>query len=86
MERKRLENEITHVSKKGGEEVSANQLGVGVEPAVVMWVKIHGGSWWPAQVCAVLCFLFMWHESNILHSCLATTKFFCGNIIFVSIY
>lgn len=57
MERKCLENGKSHVSKEGGEEVSANQLGVGVKPADIMWVKIQGGSWWPAQVYVMLFFL-----------------------------
>ena len=57
MERKRLESGKTQVRKKGGEEVSANQLGGGFKPADVLWVKIHRGSWWPAQVCAALCLL-----------------------------
>ncbi|KAL5558501.1 hypothetical protein UlMin_034712 [Ulmus minor] len=38
------------VNKKDGEEVAANHLGRKVKPADLISVKIHGDSWWPAQV------------------------------------
>lgn len=59
MKRKHLANGKNNANKEGGEEVSANQVGGDVKPADVIWVKIHKDSWWPAQVCAELCFYIL---------------------------
>ncbi|GMN40132.1 hypothetical protein TIFTF001_009368 [Ficus carica] len=46
MKSKDLANGKNHVGKTSVEEIAANQ----VKPADIIWVKNHGGSWWPAQV------------------------------------
>lgn len=55
MKSKELANGKNHVRKKSVMEVAANQLERKVKPADIIWVKNHGGSWWPAQVCAAYC-------------------------------
>lgn len=48
-----------NVKLEDGEDVAANQLEGEVKLADLIWVKISGGSWWPAQVFEMLYFLIV---------------------------
>ncbi|KAH0989121.1 hypothetical protein GBA52_000604 [Prunus armeniaca] len=50
MKSKRLSTGKDRIDVKDEEDVAANQLGGEVKVADLIWVKINGGSWWPAQV------------------------------------
>ncbi|ONI35341.1 hypothetical protein PRUPE_1G530900 [Prunus persica] len=50
MKSKRLSTGKDRIDVKDEEDVAANQLGGKVKVPDLIWVKINGGSWWPAQV------------------------------------
>lgn len=52
MKGKTLENIGNPVAESGGEasECGLNQLSKEFTLGDIVWIKIHGGSWWPAQV------------------------------------
>ncbi|KAL6297131.1 hypothetical protein ACE6H2_005273 [Prunus campanulata] len=50
MKSKHLSTGKDRIDVKVEEDVAANQLGGEVKVADLIWVKINGGSWWPAQV------------------------------------
>ncbi|RWR79332.1 putative oxidoreductase GLYR1 isoform X2 [Cinnamomum micranthum f. kanehirae] len=52
MKGKQLENIVNHVAENGGEasECELNLLSKEFTLGDIVWIKIHGNSWWPAQV------------------------------------
>lgn len=42
-------------NKDGEEEYAALQLVGEVSLGELVWVELHGNSWWPALVCAIQC-------------------------------
>ncbi|XXG40483.1 hypothetical protein AAC387_Pa01g1189 [Persea americana] len=52
MKGKQLENIVNHVAENGGEASTCelNQLSKEFTLGDIVWIKIHGNSWWPAQV------------------------------------
>lgn len=53
MKSKHLRSGISQISKKGVEEDAATRVTRGD----LIWVRLNGGSWWPAQVFEILCIL-----------------------------
>ena len=53
MKSNRLRSGIGQISRKGVEEDAATQVTRGN----LIWVRLNGGSWWPAQVIEILCIL-----------------------------
>lgn len=54
MKSKHLSTGKDRIDVKDEEDVAASQLGGEVKVADLIWVKINGGSWWPAQVFEML--------------------------------
>ena len=44
-----------HDNNDGEEEFAALQLEGEVSLGDLIWVKLHGNSWWPALVCLMQC-------------------------------
>ena len=64
MKSKRLSTGKDRIDVKDEEDVAANQLGGKVKVPDLIWVKINGGSWWPAQVFEMLYLLVVVAFSN----------------------